>query len=208
MKTLNKMQLAVGTLAVVVALGACKRTEQRAESTTTSSAMMTKTDSALRTGVGDTVGLTSMTLTDSEILAMLDEVNEGEVELGEIARDKATNAEVKAFAREMVAAHKKMESEADALAKRLNISPKSAASDSLAMMNKAAEKAQESMAKGPAYDTAYVNSQVVGHEKALAFLKRASAQAMNPELKSLLVAAEAPVQQHLDQARMLRTKLK
>lgn len=202
---LKRTFVTAAALGAVVTLGACKRAENA--NADTPMGAMTSTDSAMQAGVGDTTGMNSPTLTDAEIFAVLDEINEGEVELGKTARDKATNADVKAFARDMVAAHEKMEDEGEALAKRLNISPKQEASDSLKAANEMMDDRLEALAKGPSFDTAYVNSQVMGHEAAVAFLAKAKDQATSAELKAMIDSAAPNVQKHLDRARELQTKV-
>lgn len=189
----------------ILALGACKRGDSSPDTTM---GAMTSTDSALNTGVGETAGMSSPRLTDADIFAIVEEINESEVDLGKMARDKATNAEVKTFARDMVAAHEKMENEGESLAKRLNISPNSQANDSLEAANDMTDDRLEALAKGMPFDTAYVNSQVMGHEKAIAFLSRAREQATSAELRTWLEGASRNVQTHLDRARELQTKMR
>jgi putative membrane protein len=194
----------LGAVMLIATLGACKRSQSTPDTTM---GAITSTDSALVTGVGETSGMASQALTDAEIFAILDEINESEIELGELAQDKATNADVKSFAREMVMAHRKMEDEGEALSKRLGVSPKSEANDSLEAANDATNDRLESLAKGITFDTAYVNSQVMGHEKAIAFLNRAGEQVTSAELKTLIEGAKPNVQRHLDRARTLQTSL-
>ena len=56
--------------------------------------------------------------TDAQILAFATAANKGEIAEGKLAETKATNAKVKAFARQMVADHTKMLAEGTAFAKK------------------------------------------------------------------------------------------
>jgi predicted outer membrane protein len=60
---------------------------------------------------------------------------------------------------------------------------------------------------GAAFDKAYVDAQVTGHQDALAFLQRAENSAQNADLKKLISSAIPDVQKHLDRAKSLQSKV-
>jgi putative membrane protein len=191
--------LATLTLGVVAALGACNKGDRAPDTTM---GMMTRTDSAL---MGNTD--TTRMLSDDQIFADLTAANEGEVAAGKMAADKASSAGVKSFAKEMVSAHTKMQADGEALAKKLNVTPKPQADDSFLAANDSATNRLQSAASGAAFDTAYVNTQVAGHQMVLNFLRRAASQATAPELKQMLTDAQPVVQHHLDMATALQDSL-
>lgn len=191
-------------LCAVTMLGACKKGENATDTT------MASADTSMAAGMGSSTSMKAPApaMTDAQILAMLAAANQGEIDAGKMASTKATNPSVKSFARDMVTAHTKMLNDGNALAKKLNITPDTAAADSLNMMNQSTAATLTAAAKGAAFDSAYVNAQVAGHEYVLDMVKRAEEQAQNADLKSALTAAEPQVQQHLDRIKGIQSKMK
>ena len=101
-----------------------------------------------------------------------------------------------------------MLNDGNALAKKLNITPDTTAADSINAMNQSTASTLSSTAKGAAFDSAYVNAQVAGHQYVLNMIKTAEGQAQNADLKSALTAAEPKVQQHLDRIQAIQSKMK
>jgi len=193
--------LTVAALGSVIALGACKKSDSANPDTTM--AMMTKTDSAM-----DKSADTTRNLSDDQILGDLDAINSGEIDAGKMAQTKSTNADVKAFAKQMVTAHTKMKSDGAALAAKIAVTPKSPADSAIVAANDSTAAHLTSASKGMPFDTAYVNAQVAGHQMALDFLRRASSQAQNADLKKAVTDAIPVVQSHLDMAQSLQAKIK
>lgn len=193
--------LALGAVAV---LGACKKGDNAADTTVASA------DTSMSAGAGSSTSMNAPApaMTDAGIFAMLAAANRGEIDAGKMAEAKATNASVKSFARDMVAAHTAMLNGGNALAKRLNITPDSAAADSIMAMNQSTAAALTSDAKGAAFDSAYVNAQVAGHQYVLAMVKKAEGAAQNADLKTMLTKAEPQVQSHLDRITNIQGKMK
>jgi putative membrane protein len=147
-------------------------------------------------------------MTDAGIVAMVAAANQGEIDAGKMAGSKASNADVKAFGRMMVTDHGKMLSQGNALAKRLNITPDTAAADSIMAANKMMADMLTATSTGTTFDTAYVNGQVMGHENTLSMLKNAADRAQNADLKKMLTDAQEPVEQHLDRIKDIQGKMK
>lgn len=212
------MALALGA---VTLLGACKKTENAAD--TTAAATTTPADTAAMAGATTGVaaaGSTSVanqstsnpasteTMTDAEIFSMLKSANQGEIDAGKLAESKATSPAVKAFARDMVTDHGMLLNQGNALAKKLNVVPKPAATDSIAATNKQLMQTLRQEPKGGSFDSVYVNNQVLGHQNTLDLIKRAEDQAKNAELKTLLKNAQPVIQRHLDRIKDIQGKLK
>lgn len=191
-------------IAAVALLGACGRGRERAAEST--AAMPGSTTAA--TPAMPAAPAAPAVMSDAEIFAVLHEVNQGEVDAGKIAESKATNAEVKTFAREMVASHTKMLKDGDALAKRLNVTPTPPPNDSVAASNSAMKSALQSAAKGSVFDSTYINGEVRGHEHALALLKSIEGKAQAAQLNDLVRGAVPAVQAHLDRAKAIQGKVK
>jgi len=192
-------------LCAVTMLGACKKGENAADTTMAGAA-----DTSTAAGMGSSTSMKApaTAMTDAQIFAMLAAANQGEIDAGKMASTKATSASVKSFARDMVTAHTKMLNDGEALAKKLNITPDTAAADSINAMNQSTAATLTAAAKGAAFDSAYVNAQVAGHEYVLDLVKRAEGQAQNADLKSALTSAEPQVQQHLDRIKDIQSKMK
>jgi len=203
-------------LGAVTLLGACKKSENAADTTAagaTTGAMAGTTTGAVAGSTAVANQATSnpastQTMTDAEIFAMLKSANQGEIDAGKTAESKATNAAVKAFAKDMVADHTMLLNQGDALAKKLNVTPQPAANDSIDATNKQVAATLEQAPKGAAFDSAYVNNQVLGHQNTLDLVKRAEDQAQNSELKALLKNAEPVIQRHLDRIKDIQGKMK
>lgn len=191
-------------LCAVTMIGACRKGENASDTT------MASTDTSMAAGMGSSTSMKAPTpaMTDAQILAMLAAANQGEIDAGKMASSKATNASVKSFARDMVTAHTKMLNDGNALAKKISITPDSAAADSIKAMNQSTAATLTADAKGAVFDSAYVNAQVAGHEYVLDMVKRAEEQAQNADLKAALTAAEPQVQKHLDRIKDIQSKLK
>ena len=110
-------------------------------------------------------------------------------------------------ARMMVADHTKLLNDGNALAKRLHVTPDTAAADSIRNANKTLSDQLKSMPKGAAFDSAYVNAQVAGHQATLDMLKNAANQAQSADLKKALNDAMPTVQKHLDRIQAIQGKM-
>ena len=190
----NDNTAATGADSTAVATGAV---------TTDSAAGMTGGNMAA--GTAGAAGATAA-LADGDIANVIHEVNAGEIATGKIAQTKATNADVKAYAREMVTAHTAMDR------KGANITGATGASnapirDSVVSANQAMASQLQSANSGADFDRAYIDGQVTGHQNTLNFLQAAQNQAQNAELKSMITAAIPDVQRHLDRARSLQSSV-
>lgn len=193
-------------LGAVTMLGGCKKGENAADTT------LPAVDTSMNAGAGASTAMNAPAaaaapMTDAGIFAMLAAANQGEIDAGKLAQSEATSAAVKSFAHDMVVAHTAMLNDGNALAKRLKITPDAAAADSIKAMNRSTGAALSAMTKGAAFDSAYVNAQVAGHQYVLDMIKRAEGAAQNADLKSALTAAEPKVQTHLDRIKAIQGKM-
>ncbi len=147
-------------------------------------------------------------ISDGEIAKVLMTINEAEVDAAKIAKDKATNPEVKAFAKMMMDEHKKNDKDTEKLVKKLKSdAKKSDISDSLKTNSKNANDELKKADKG-AFDKAYIGHQITMHEQALEKLNTMLIPgAKDAELKAHLEKTRGAVQSHLEHAKTLQTKL-
>lgn len=145
-------------------------------------------------------------LADADIANVLHEVNAGEIAAGEMARTKATNADVKAFARDMVVSHRAMDNKGAQLAVSKESASNTALRDSITNANKTIGT-QLQGASGAAFDKAYIDGQVAAHQNTLALLQRAQNSAQNADLKQMITTTIPDVQKHLERAQSIQSKL-
>jgi putative membrane protein len=95
-----------------------------------------------------------------------------EVELGTLAKDKASSREVKAFGQRMIDDHTKAGDELKAIAQRKNFAwPAALPPDAVALKDKAVETERA------AFDRAYIDEMVKGHTEVLAVCRRKRSRA-------------------------------
>lgn len=156
---------------------------------------------------GAATGSTGATaLADADIANVIHEVNAGEIAAGKIAQTKASNADVKAYAREMVQAHTAMDKQGAKIGGE-TAATNATIRDSVVNANKAVSSQLQSAASGAEFDKAYIESQVQGHQSALSFLQAAQNQTQNADMRKMIDAAIPDVQKHLDRARSLQSKV-
>jgi putative membrane protein len=148
----------------------------------------------------------STTMTDANIVAKLSMADSAEVKLARLAETKAKAAPVKAYARELATDHSNHLKELAALEKKASLNPAAPSNDNSKQEADQTYSNFQSMAKGLAFDTAFVNHMVADHEKVLSDVKALSPQ--NADLKALIDKTVPTLQKHLDKAKDLQGKLK
>ena len=150
----------------------------------------------------------SPAVTDPQIAAIVVAANDVDIRAGELARERATSAEVKAFAERMVTDHTGVNKAASDLVGRLGVTPEpNATSQTLTSDGEQARTALQGQT-GAAFDRAYVDGEVAYHQAVLdAIDQTLIPNAQNAELKALLEQTRPAVAAHLDHARRLQGTL-
>lgn len=151
-------------------------------------------------------GGTTARMTDPEIVSMTQAADEGEIMTSKVALTKATNPDVRKFAQQMIQAHTQTISKRNALGKAQNLKPAAGAKDSIGDAGKTMV-AQLQAAPKAAFDTAYINGQVMAHQNTLQMVQKATGEAQNAALKQMLQQVTPDIQRHLDEAKTLQSKL-
>jgi putative membrane protein len=125
-----------------------------------------------------------------------------EVVFGKIAEGKAQNSSVKEFARHMVQDHSKANEQLERLAKQANIP----FSGELGPDEKAM-KEELDRAPGLSFDLAYMQGQLVGHQKAVILLQYEVGQGQNGDLQRFAAESLPMVIGHLEMARTVMDEL-
>ena len=193
-------------LIACVALGACKGKENASTTDTTSAAA---TPAPTDTGAGAAAAAPSSpaTLSDANIVALLDEVNMADSMLGAAALPKATNSQVKSFAKLMMGEHHALRLQGQQLAKKQNITPQAPTDDPFKSAVDNEQTALSSAAKGHAFDSTYIANEVGIHQAVINWAGTAESQAQNQALKDLIKAAGPVLQKHLDRAQQIQKTL-
>jgi putative membrane protein len=199
--------LAVGFVAVGV-LAACNSSNRNADRDQSQAA---SADTSADTAAADTgkapAAASQGVLTDANIVALLDGANKADSAGGALAAKKATNAEVKAFARLMMSEHHALRAAGQALAKQLGVEPKAPERDPLAPYVANEMKTLQSTAKGAEFDRTYIDNEVSVHQAVLDLANQARVITQTPQLKELIEKAIPVIRKHLDQATALQKKL-
>ena len=126
-----------------------------------------------------------------------------EVELGQLAAQKANDPEVKSFGQMMVADHGKANAELQTVAGRKQVTlPATLAPNHQATMT------QLQGLSGADFDRAYVNAMVTAHEKDVALFERQAANDADPDAKALAAKTLPTLKKHLEAIKDIQSKLK
>src|SRR4051794_28638585 len=200
--------LAVGLVATGV-LAACNSSNRnRGNEQSQAASADTSADTAAAGATGAAPAAASQGgMTDANIVALLDAANKADSSGGALAAKKATNAEVKAFARLMMSEHHALRAAGQALAKELGVEPKAPERDPLAPYVANEMKTLQSTAKGAEFDRVYIDNEVSVHQAVLDLANQARVTTQTPQLKELIEKAIPVIRKHLDQATALQKKL-
>jgi putative membrane protein len=146
-------------------------------------------------------------LTDANIVALLDAANAADSAAGNVASTKGTHADVKSFGRDMMRDHHALRKAGQDLAKKLNVTPVPPAGDTSQTAAQNWQNTLNSMPKGAAWDTAYINHEVNYHQAVLQTLQAAQGAAQDTSLKALITKAIPNIQAHLKHAQSIQSKL-
>jgi putative membrane protein len=146
-------------------------------------------------------------LTDANIVALLDEANQADSAAGALARKKATDADVKAFAQLMMTEHHVLRTKGQELAKKLNLAPQPPANDPVQTAAKAEMDALNAAPKGAQFDQTYIDQEVKIHQAVLDLAEQAHGATQNAKLKSLIETAKPYIERHLERAQALQKRL-
>ncbi len=143
-----------------------------------------------------------LTASDASFLRMAAAGGAAEVELGNLARDKASDPDVKQFAQRMVDDHSRANEELKALAQQKGVLvPSSPDSRSKKEMDRL------SKLSGPEFDRAYAKLMLSDHEKDVAEFNKESQNARDPDVKNFAARTLPTLQDHLRMAREDNSKV-
>lgn len=139
---------------------------------------------------------------DSDYLVAAAEVDMKEIELGKLAQQKSTNADVQALGKMMVEQHTKSLADLKAAAAKKNISIPETLTD------KGQDAYKDLNDKtGHDFDKAYADKMVDGHEKLIEKMEKASEKATDADIRMWAANMLPTLRTHLEHAKMTKQKV-
>jgi putative membrane protein len=132
---------------------------------------------------------------DSSFYKHAAEAGISEVELGNLAEQKANNQEVKDFGAMMVKDHSAANEKLQSLAASKGISLPTSSS-----IGDMATKGKLDVLSGDTFDKSYIKSQIKAHHEAIALFKKESMSGQDPEAKAFAAATLPTLHEHLVKA--------
>ena len=143
-------------------------------------------------------------LSDANIVFILDNANMLDSAAGAVAATKATNSDVREFARMMMRDHHSLRQQGQDLAKKLGVTPTPPANDDSQAKTDQTMSMLNGAAKGRDFDKAYIDNEVTYHLAVLETATAAMGAAQNAELKNLIQKAAPAIQAHYDRAKAIQ----
>ena len=183
-------------------LGACDRGDRETA--------MAEMDSALDTArarLDTAVGRLGREYSDAELTGFVNAFNDAEVEVGQLATSKATDAEVKALASRIVRDHRALKADVNRTVQQLNITATVPEDDEdLAEDHQAGMRDLRAKAKGAEFDELFLEHEIRMHRKVLDEVKDAIGRSQSADMRTLLETARDGIQAHLTKAEELEKK--
>jgi putative membrane protein len=146
---------------------------------------------------------------DAQIAHIAYTAGEIDIKAAQLALQKSTNKEIRAFADDMVRDHKAVNDQALALVKKLNVTPQDNPTSQALVKQADAKRAELAKLSGPAFDKAYADNEVAYHQAVNDALRNTLIpSASNAELKSLLQTGLKIFEGHQQHAEMVAKALK
>jgi putative membrane protein len=137
------------------------------------------------------------------MMAMIGISNRNEIRSSELARTRATDPQVREFANAMVRDHQAMQTRADALKLDADEPPRA---DAMKRMGDSLVTTLQGL-QGRDFDLAYMQGQVLAHQRTLRELETYNDMAVRADVRTLVDQAAPQVRAHLERARALETRL-
>jgi putative membrane protein len=162
---------------------------------------------ALFTCILGAAGSVHMSITDPNILYILDQANAGDSARGQLAATKGTSAAIKRFGNLMAGEHHALRAEGIALAAQLGVTLAPPPNDESVSQARTEMARLNAMPRGTKWDKSYIAYEVTYHQGVLQGAGGLLDAAQSQKVKDLLKESGAVVQKHLDYARMIQQQL-
>ena len=145
---------------------------------------------------------------DAQIASIVVTANQVDIDAGKLATSKASKADVKAFAEQMVTDHTGVNKQATELVTRLKVTPADNPTSQSLKSGGDANLATLKGLSGAAFDKAYIDHEVAYHQQVIDALDKVLIpNASNADLKALLVKVRPAFVAHLEHAKQVQASL-
>jgi putative membrane protein len=145
---------------------------------------------------------------DAQIAHIATTANTIDIDLGNLARSKTQNPDIRAFAETMIADHGAVNQQAGDLAGKIGVAPSEHATSQQMSQDALAVKQQLINKTGAEFDLGYISQEVAFHQKVLAALDSTLIPgAQNAELKTFLEGIRPAIAAHLQRAQQIQQSL-
>lgn len=182
---------------IVLAIAACKKTENY-NATNTTGTSTTETTASSTSGTAPATATTAtMALTDKDkdFVTTAGKGGKAEVELAQDAVSHATNPDVKAFAQKLIEDHTKANTDLGQIAASKGVTIPSEAE---AKMKEAKERIEK--LTGKTFDEAFVKQMVEDHKSTIKLFEDESKAAADPDIKKFAESTLPTLREHLKKA--------
>jgi len=171
---------------------------QTSNSSANEAASQTKSGSAMSSSQTGSATSGKLSASDRQFLNKAAQGGKAEVELGQLAQQKASSDDVKKFGERMVTDHSKANDQLQQLAsqKGITLPDKLNAKDQ-------ATKARLEKLSGKQFDQAYMRDMVKDHTKDVNEFQREANSAKDPDVKSFAQSTLPTLQDHLKEAKQI-----
>ena len=145
---------------------------------------------------------------DAQIASIVVTANQVDIDAGKLAEAKGSNADIKAFGKQMVTDHSGVNKQAVALVTKLKVTPEE--TDTSKGLVSSGKDTRDKLEKldGAEFDKAYVDNEVAYHEAVINVLKtQLIPSASNKDLKDTLVSVQPAFDAHLQHAKQVQASL-
>ena len=141
---------------------------------------------------------------DGEIIAYMEAINNHEIEVSKVAKDKEMDKQVMEFADMMISQHSENLQQVKDISNKINI-----AADETTAVEKFKVKSEKDLDKisplqGKKFQMAYIHAMIKGHTTVDKMLAKFEKEVKNPDLKEYLTNTKTVVEQHLAEAKQLK----
>jgi putative membrane protein len=141
---------------------------------------------------------------DGEIIAYMQAINNSEINVSKVAKDKKVDADVMKYADMMITQHNENLQQVTDLSNKINV-----AADETSAVEKFKENSEKDLEKlskldDAKFQKAYVKAMIKGHTDAKNKIMRFEKEVQNADLKEYLVNTKTAVEHHLAEAKQLK----
>jgi putative membrane protein len=140
------------------------------------------------------------TLSDANVLAMLDIINLSEIDSADLAKEKASSEEVRTFASRLLTEHTAMMQETRQLAQQINVDPQMPVLASIVGTRHQETMEELRSMSGADFDQTYLKYQIKMHEQAIDLVQHTADSVHNRRLHHHLKGARQDLLTHLSTA--------